>query len=74
MEHRVSRHNVSQHRLGEARMAALFSATAGVALTGDPVVAASPPVPQFFRHDVDQGVFGQVTGRSPQDAAPRALI
>ena len=41
--------------------ALLCSATLGVALTAGPIFAAAPPALQFVRHDIDPGVFGQVT-------------
>jgi hypothetical protein len=41
--------------------ALLCSATLGVALMAGPIFAAAPPALEFVRHDIDQGVFGQVT-------------
>ena len=43
------------------RAALLCSATLGVALAAGPVFAAASPALQFVRHDIDPGVFGQVT-------------
>ena len=43
--------------------ALLWSTTLGVALTAGPVFAAGSPVPQFIRHDIDSGIYGQVTMR-----------
>jgi hypothetical protein len=41
--------------------ALLWSTTLGAALTAGPVLAAGSPVPQFIRHDIDSGIYGQVT-------------
>jgi len=46
-------------RFGRASF--LCSATLGVALATGSVFAAAPPALQFIRHDIDTGVFGQVT-------------
>jgi hypothetical protein len=43
------------------RAALLCSTTLGVALAAGPVFAAALPALQFVRHDIDPGVFGQVT-------------
>jgi FG-GAP-like repeat len=50
-------------RLGTrcGRAALLCTATLGVALAAGSVFAAAPPALQFVRHDIDPGVFGQVT-------------
>jgi hypothetical protein len=50
-------------RLGtrSGRAALLCTAGLGVALAAGPVFAAASPALQFVRHDIDPGVFGQVT-------------
>src|SRR5262245_7471815 len=46
-------------RSGRATL--LCAATVGAALAAAPASAAAPPALQFVRHDIDQGVYAQVT-------------
>jgi VCBS repeat protein len=72
--HSVSRRGVSRRarvqrgepgggRLGarSVRAALLCTAALGIALAAAPVMAVGSPALQFVRHDLDAGVFGQVT-------------
>jgi len=57
----VSQDTVSQDTACRTRTAVLCAATLGVALAAGSAFAAASPVPQFIRHDIDSGIYGQVT-------------
>jgi len=59
--HGAARRAVSQDTACRTRTAVLCAATLGVALAAGSAFAAASPVPQFIRHDIDSGIYGQVT-------------